>query len=144
LWSFDNPTDFSNAATVRETTSRDVGGDVARVEKPSVLVMIGTTVRVDTTTTAQRPTARDTSRHDGLDQRDQLGDVVTIGAGQYCRDRHAVGVGSDVVFGTRSIGRARASFSPATSARIDDESTATREKSIFSVASRFASSSTRS
>lgn len=51
-------------------------------------------------------------------------------------DRRAVGVGDDVVLGTgaRTIGRVEPRFWPARTARIDDESTAAREKSIWSAA----------
>lgn len=142
MCTFDDPTDFPEAATVRVTAPRDAGGDVARVKDASVLVMIVTTIGVDTPRTTQRPAPHAANRYDGLDQWSQLGDVVTIGAGQDCRDRRAVGVGGNVVFGngSRSIGGVRASFSPAPTARIDDESTTTREKSIFSAALSFASS----
>ncbi|ALX43627.1 transposase [Burkholderia humptydooensis] len=139
---FDDPTDFSKATTVRLTAPRDAGGDVALVKDASVFVVVVTTVGVDAGRTAQRPSTHAADRHNGLDQRNQLGDVVTIGAGQDCRDRRSVGVGGDVVLrpGSSSIGGVRASFSPAPTARIDDESTTTREKSIFSAARSFASS----
>ncbi len=139
---FDDPTDFSKATTVRVTAPRDVGGDVALVKDASIFIVVVTTVGVDAARTAQRPSTHAADRHDGLDQRNQLGDVVAIGAGQDCRDRRSVGVGCDVVLrtGSRSIGGVRASFSPVPTARIDDESTTTREKSIFSAARSFASS----
>lgn len=139
---FDDPADFSKATTVRVTAPRDAGGDVALVKDASVFIVVVTTVGVDAARTAQRPSTHAADRHDGLDQRNQLGDVVAIGAAQDCRDRRSVGVGCDVVLGTgsRSIGGVRASFSPAPTARIDDESTTTREKSIFSAARSFASS----
>ncbi len=108
----------------------------------SVFVVVVTAVGVDAGRTAQRPSTHAADRHDGLDQRNRLGDVVTIGAGQVCRDRRSVGVGGDVALrtGSRSIGGVRASFSPTPIARFDDESTTTREKSIFSAARSFASS----
>lgn len=137
---FDDPTDFSKATTVRVTAPRDAGGDVALVKDASVFIVVVTTVGVDAARTAQRPSTHAADRHDGLDQRNQLGDVVAIGAGQDCRDRRSVGVGCNVVLrtGSRSNGGVRASFSPAPTARIDDESTTTREKSIFSAARSFA------
>lgn len=106
----------------------------------SIFIVVVTTVGVDAARTAQRPSKHAADRPDDLDQRNQLGDVVAIGAGQDCRDRRSVGVGCDVVprTGARSIGGVRASFSPAP--RIDDESTTTRQKSIFPAARSFASS----
>lgn len=143
---FDDPTDFSKATAVRVTAPRDAGGDVALDKDAPVFVVVVTTVGVDAGRTAQRPSTHATDRHDGLDQRNQLGDVVTIGAGQDCRDRRSVGVGSDVVLrtGSRSVGGVRASFSPTPTARIGDESTTTRERSIFSAARSFASSTASS
>ncbi len=139
---FDERTDFSKAITVRVTTPRDAGGDVALVKDASVFLLVVTTVGVDAGRTAHRPTTHAADRHDGLDQRNELDDVVTIGAGQDCRDRRSVGVGGDVVLrnGARSIGGWQTSFLPAPIARIDDESTTTREKPIFSAARSFASS----
>lgn len=74
--------------------------------------------------------------HDGLNQRDNFGCVVTIGTGQDSRDGRSVGVGGDVVPGSwsRSIDGVRVSFAPAPTARIDDESTTTHEKAILSTA----------
>jgi hypothetical protein len=40
MCTFDDPTNFSNATTVRVTAPRDSGGDVARVKGAPVLVMI--------------------------------------------------------------------------------------------------------
>lgn len=70
-------------------------------------------------------------------------DVIAVGTGQDCPDRCAVGVGGEVVFGTgaRSISGVRASFfSPAPTARIDEESAATRAKSIWFTARSLVSS----
>ncbi|AJY64531.1 hypothetical protein B7759_05517 [Burkholderia glumae] len=103
--------------------------------------------RSSTSATAARRSLSglDGSEADRLDQRNQLGDVVTIGAAQDYRDRHSVGDGGDVALrtGSRSIGRVRAGFSPAPTAptaRIDDASTTAREKSSFSAARSFAGS----
>lgn len=109
---FDDPTDFSKATTVRVTAPRDAGGDVALVKDASVFIVVVTTVGVDAARTAQRVSTHTTDPHDGLDLRNQLGDVVTTDAGQDCRDRRSVGVGGDVILRTwsRSIGGVRASF----------------------------------
>ncbi len=139
---FDDPADFSKATTVRVTAPRDAGGDVALVKYASIFIVVVTTIGVDAARTAQRPSTHAANRHDGLDQRNQLGDVVAIGAGQDCRDRRSVGVGCDVVLrtGSRSIGGVRASFSPAPTARTDDESTAAYDRSIWPAARNLSSS----
>lgn len=139
---FNDPTDFSEATTVRVAAPCNAGWDVALVKDAPVFVVVVTTIGVDSSRTAQRPPTRAANRHDGVNQRNELCDVVTVGASQDCRDRRSVGVGGDVVLGTgsRSICGVRASFSPAPTARIDEESTTTREKSIFSAARSFASS----
>lgn len=54
MGTFDDPTDFSKAATVRVIAARDAGGDVTHVKDASVLVMIETTVSVDTARATQR------------------------------------------------------------------------------------------
>ncbi len=52
---FDDPTDFSKAATVRLAAPRDTGWDVARMKDASVFVMYVTTVDVDTGRLRGRP-----------------------------------------------------------------------------------------
>lgn len=75
-------------------------------------------------------------------QQNELCDIVTVGSSQDRPDRRSVCVGGNVVIGTgpRSISGIRASSSLAPTARIDEESTTTREKSIWSAARSFASS----
>lgn len=91
----------------------------------------------------QGASAHASDRRNGIDQRQQLRDVIAVCASQDRRDGDAIGVRGDVVLGTwsRAIGGVRACFSPAPTARMDDESTTTREKSIWSAARNFASSS---
>lgn len=68
-----------------------------------------------------------------VDERQQLGDVVSVRAGQDRADGDSVGVDEDVVLGawSRAIRGVRTRLSPAPTARIDDESTAAREKSSW-------------
>ena len=82
-------------------------------------------------------------RWNGVNEWQQLVDVVAIRACQDRADRNAVGVYQDVVLGTwsRAIRGVRASFSPAPTARTDEESTAAREKSSSPASRNFASSS---
>lgn len=117
----------------------------SRMKKASILVMLVITVGVDTIRMTEWAAAHAVNRRDGLDQRDQLGDIATIRAGQDCCDQRAVGVGGDVVFetGSRSIGGVRASFLSAPTARVDEGST-TREKSVCPAARSYASACSRS
>ncbi|MDQ0627103.1 hypothetical protein QFZ39_006378 [Paraburkholderia graminis] len=142
MCTLDNPTDFPKATAVRMPAPRNARANPALVKSASVFVVVVTSVGVDAARTVQRPPASAADRHDGLNQRNELGDVVTIGASQDCRDRRTVGVGGDVVLGSRSrsIGGVWTSFSPAPTARIEDESTTTREKSILSTARNLARS----
>ncbi|MGF6292634.1 hypothetical protein QFZ98_004564 [Paraburkholderia youngii] len=123
-------------------TPRNARGNAALVKSAAVFVVVVTSVGIDAARTVQRPSASAADRHDGLNQRNELGDVVTIGASQDCGDRRTVGVGGDMVLGSRSrsVGGVRTSFSPAPTARIEDESTTTREKSILSTARNLARS----
>jgi hypothetical protein len=84
--------------------------------------------------TPKRPAYLACDRRDGLDQRHQLGHVVTIRPGQSHGQRDAVRVGHQMVFraffaAIRGIG---ACFRPPKTARTEAESTTAREKSIWS------------
>jgi hypothetical protein len=58
-------------------------------------------------------------RWDGLDQWDQLGDVVAVAAGERDRQRNAAGVADQMVLGTgpAAVDRRRADVCPPLSAR---------------------------
>jgi hypothetical protein len=75
-------------------------------------------------------------RRDRVDQRDQLSDVVAVGAGHDRRERRACSVADQVVFGADlgPVDRARAgSFAPFF-ARMWEESTHARDQSIWAAA----------
>lgn len=86
------------------TAPRDAGGDVALVRDASVFAVVVATAGVDAGGTARRASTHAADRRDGLDQRNPLGNVVTIRAGRDCCDRRSVGVDGDVVL---RPGRAR-------------------------------------
>ena len=73
-------------------------------------------------------------RRDGLDQRQQLSNVVTIRSGQFHSQRNAVSVGHQMVFRAffAAIRGIRTCFCPPKTARTEAESTTAREKSIWS------------
>ncbi len=73
-----------------------------------------------------------TNRRDRVNQRQPLGNVAAIRTGQERADGNAVCVAKEVMFGTRprAISGVRASFSPAPTARTNEESAATSQRPI--------------
>ncbi|KGC40874.1 hypothetical protein DO66_2664 [Burkholderia pseudomallei] len=140
---FHDPAIFAKAAAMFGTALGDHRLDTAIAQRTSMSLGVVSAIGVDHTRSVQRVAAQTANGRNRVDQRQQLRDVVDVRAGQDRRERRAVGVGDDVVLGTgsRAIGRVWPSFWPAPTARIDDESTAAREKSIWSAARSFASSS---
>ncbi|MGF6735929.1 hypothetical protein OKW50_008102 [Paraburkholderia youngii] len=59
-------------------------------------------IAVDDFWLAQWSATRAADRRDGIDQRQQLGDIVTVCAGQNHADRYPVGIYKDVVLRTRA------------------------------------------
>ncbi len=139
---FNDPAIFAKAAAVFGAAPGDHRLDTALAQHSPMSLEVVTSIGVDHTRSAQRVAAQSANRRNRVDQGQQLRDVVDIRTGQDRGERRAVGVGDDVVLGTgaRSIGGVWPSFWPAPTARIDDESTAAREKSIWSAARSFASS----
>ena len=92
----------------------------------------------------QRPTRFTRQMRDRLDQRQQLRDVVAVGLGQDGAQRNALRVDAEVVLAARlaAIGWVRSSFFPPCTARTEQLSTTTRDKSILS-APRSLDNSTR-
>lgn len=121
-----------------DTALGDHGLNTAVAQRASMPLGVVTTIGVDHTRSAQWMAAQSANRWNRVDQRQQLRDIVDIRAGQDHGERRAVGVGDDVVLGTRS--RAIGRVWPAPTARIDDESTVARENSIWSAARSLVSS----
>ncbi|AIO65629.1 hypothetical protein DM82_358 [Burkholderia oklahomensis] len=138
---FDDPAIFVQAAAMFGTALGDHRLDAAIAQRSSMSLGVVTAIGVDHARSAQWVAAQSANRRNRVDQRQQLRDIVDVRPGQDRGERGAVGVGDDVVLGTgsRAIGRVWPSFWPAPTARIDDESTAAREKSIWSAARSFAS-----
>jgi hypothetical protein len=141
--SLDHPAHLAEAAAVRFAAPCDSGRDIGGMEDATVFVVIVAAISVDAFWCAQRSATHASYGRNGFDQRNELGDVVAISAGQDDRDRRAVRVGGEVVLGAwaRAIGGVRSCFWPAPTARIDEESTMTREKSMRPAARSSASSS---
>src|SRR5271170_1758804 len=81
-------------------------------------------------------------RRNRVDQRDQLGHIVTVGGSEDGGKRHAAGIDSEVVFRAvfPAVHGARSRFFPPCTARMYAESTITREKSISSAPRSLSSS----
>lgn len=131
-----NPANLIQAAAVRLATPGDGGGDAGSMKRPAIFVVVVRAISVDAARLAQRAASASSDSRNRFDQRQKLGDVVTVCAGQDDRDRRAICIGGDMVLGTwsRAIGGVRACFWPAPSARTEEESMTTREKSMRSAA----------
>lgn len=139
---FDHPAIGTEAATVFGTTLRDHRFDAAFAQCASVPRRIIAPVGIDDLGLLKWSTACTSNRWNRIDQGQQLRDVVIVRAGQDRDDGNAIGIYEDVVLGTRAraIRGVRASFSPAPTARTDDESTAAYERSSCPAARNLSSS----
>ena len=122
----------SNASHIGNSrfSSANLSNSLSGIECDSVRLPVVAAISVDDFGRAKRSTARAANRRNRVNQRQQLSDVVAVCARQGHADRHPVGIYEDVMFGTRSraIRGVRPSFSPAPTARTDDESTAAYER----------------
>lgn len=66
-------------------------------EESPVLVEVVAAVGVQASRAMARPSAQSTNAGDGIDERHELGDIVSVTAGQWHRERCAVPVDDDVV-----------------------------------------------
>ncbi len=139
----DYPAEFAESAAVFRTAPSDHRFDIARTKPLAMRLRVVSTICVDDFGLAKRSTAYAANRRDRVDERQQLGNVVAIRASQDGTDGDASGIDEDVMLRARSraIGGVRASFSPAPTARTEDESATAREKSSSPTSRNFASSS---
>ena len=139
---FDDPARFSQAAAVLGSASRDLGLDASLQQRGAVRIGIVAAVGLDQSGFALGRTALAPDRRNGIDQGQQLRDVVAIGLGQNRRERNALRVGEQMVLrtGTTAIGWVRSSFFPAPKARMEELSATAREKSMRSAWRSFDSS----
>ncbi|CAG4923150.1 hypothetical protein R52603_05138 [Paraburkholderia saeva] len=117
--------------------------DAAFAQSLTMRVGIVTTIGIDDLGSLKWSAARAADRGNRVNERQQLGDIVAVRAGQDGADGNAIGVYEDMVLGTgsRAIRGVRASFSPAPTARTDEESTAAYERSIRPASRNLSSSS---
>jgi hypothetical protein len=123
-------------------TAGDMGGDAQVAELAPVGIEVVAAVGEQLPGPAGGPAAAAADRRDRLDQRDELGDVVTVAAGEGDRQRDTAGVGDQVVLGTGPgpVHRGRPGVAPPLSARTCEASTAHRPRSSLPAARSSASS----
>jgi len=140
---FDYPSIFSESTAMLGAALRKNGFDTPIAQFLPVWFGVVSAIGVDDLRLFQRATANTTDGWNRVNERQQLCDVIAIGTGQDDREWHPIGVGSDMVLGARSrtIYGVRPGFWPAPIARTEDESTITREKSIWPAARNSPSSS---
>ena len=102
----------------------------AVAELAAVDVVVVAAVGEQLPRSAAGPAAPAPDRRDGVDQREELGDVVAVAAGQGDRERDAAGVADQVVLGAgpAAVDRRGADVVPPLSARTCEPSTAHRSK----------------
>ncbi|AJP56309.1 hypothetical protein UC34_23855 [Pandoraea vervacti] len=95
--SLDNPTRLAKTAAVRLAAASNLGGDADGVQGLAVLVVVVAAITLNDVRFRQGATALASNRRNRLDQWQQLGNVVAVGAREYQRQWNALGVGQDVV-----------------------------------------------
>lgn len=103
---FDDPARLAQSAAVGFSATGNLSMDTEGVERPAMFVMIVAAIALDDDRLAQQSPLLTSDRRNGLDQRQQLGDVVTVGTGQDDCERDALRFGDEVVLGagTSAVG----------------------------------------
>jgi hypothetical protein len=117
--------------------------DFSLSELFSMRLRIVATIALDTRRTLSRTTSLSPYRTNAIDQRNQLSDIIPIGARQDDGQRDSLGVGDDMVLTATlpAIRRIRAGFLPPLTALRAALSTIARDQSIWSARCNFSSSS---
>src|SRR5690606_25400 len=115
----DHPPVGAEPGAVCGAAAGDAGTDAFGVHPPAMAVVVVAAVGVDGLWTSSGPPASSPYRWDGVDQRDELGDVVAVAAGEADGQRDARALGDHVVFraGPGAVDRARTGFGPPLCAR---------------------------
>jgi len=95
--SLDDPAGFAQPAAVRLAATSDLGSYASGMQWLAILIVVVSPIALDDARLEQRATALAADWWNCLDQWQQLGDVVTVGASQYQRQWNALGVGQEVV-----------------------------------------------
>ena len=105
-----DPAVTADPGAVLGLAARDLGLDLALPEQPPVLVVVVAAVGGHAVGSPAGTADRAAHRRYAVDERDQLGDVVTVAAGDRPRERCSVAVDKEVVLrpGAAAVDRARA------------------------------------
>lgn len=98
----DDPAGLAEATTVGLPTAGDFGMDSGGVQGLAVLVVVVAAITLNDYRLLQRASALAANGRNGLNQRNELGDIVPIGAGQDERERDPLRFGDEVVLGARA------------------------------------------
>ena len=126
-----DPARAAQPAPVRRPALGELAVDPASMQRIAMRLRIVAAVTLDQAGFAPRATGASAQRRNGVDQRQQLGNVVPVGAGEQRRQRDPARLGENMVLRPRltAIGWVRSSFFPPRSARIEALSTRARPKS---------------
>lgn len=109
---FDDPAGLAETAAMRLAAAGDLSLDAHRVQGATLFVVAVATIGLNQRRFGQGAAPFATDRRNRLDQREQLGDVVAIGAGENHRKRDALRFGDEMVLGAwaSAIGGIRSCF----------------------------------
>ncbi len=95
---------------MRRTATGDLRGDAPGPQATAVDVVVVAAVGEKLARALERPPDAAAQRRHRLEQRQELGDVVTVAAGQQAGERQSAGIDEEVVLGARpaAVDRARA------------------------------------
>ena len=128
---FDDPAGAAQPAAVGRAAFGELALNAPARERVAMRLRIVRAVALNQSRRADWASRAPAQRRNGVDQREQLGDVVAVGAGQRRDERNPVRVGENVMFGAglAAIGRVRSSFFPPRNARSEALSTTARARS---------------
>ena len=95
----DDPADTAEAGAVGGVAPSDPVADAAGAELAAVLVLVIAAVGVDDVGSVSGSSAATGDRADAVKKRHQLGDIVAVAGRDGGRQRQAVGVDDEVMFG---------------------------------------------
>jgi hypothetical protein len=132
---FDNPAVNTQTAAVLRATLGQHRSNAKLAQRLTVGLRVVSTITLNTVRTLTRPTTLTSNRRNSFNQWQKLCNIMTIGTGDFHRQRDAACICNQMVFGARfaSISGIWAGFRPPKTARTDPESTSIREKSILSM-----------
>lgn len=131
---FDNPAVNTQTAAVLRATLGQHRSNPKLAQRLTVGLRVVSTITLNTVRTLTRPTTLTGNRRNSFNQWQKLCNIMTIGTGDFHRQRDAACICNQMVFAARfaSISGIWAGFRPPKTARTDAESATAREKSSMS------------